>query len=460
MTPRLSLGFLALSVTALGAESTERAELQALRAQVQQLEQQLKVLSQQIDAKARALGEEPSESTAPARASTLADTTSRSDVPVSTGASTVVRLRGFVQVDARRFVGDDTGLVTDTFAIRRARLIAEGTVGQRYGYLFGTEFGGSSVNLRDASFSVWLSDEARLSAGKMKAPFGLEMLQSAATMTFLERSLVTRLVPIRDIGVQLDGALLAGRVNYAAGVFNGAPDGGSSATNADFDQDTDLVGRVMFSPWSKETSSPLKGLSFGVGASQGNHHGAAGRPTAYRSDAQQVFFQYEPAVVADGEVWRVSPQFNYRLGPWGVMGEYAISSAALRPTAVSPLKRQLENRAWQLTTAYMLTGEASSYGQVTPRAEFDPAGGAWGAFEVALRYAGAKMDAAAFPVFASSGANAERVRAYTVGLNWYLSKAVVLKFNYSLAEFEWSALAAVPPRGDEQAIMSRLQLGF
>ena len=51
-------------------------------------------------------------------------------------------------------------------------------------------------------------------------------------------------------------------------------------------------------------------------------------------------------------------------------------------------------------------------------------------------------------------------RAYTLGLNWYLSKAVVVKFNYSLAEFEWSALTAVPPRGDEQAVMSRLQLGF
>lgn len=456
MTPRLSLGFLALSVSALGAETSERAELQALRAQVQQLEQQLKVLSQQIETEARALGEDP----VPSRASTLADTNSRGDLPVATGASTVVRLRGFVQVDARRFLADDTGLVSDTFAIRRARLIAEGTVGRRYGYLFGAEFGGSSVNLRDAAFSVWLSDEARLSAGKMKTPFGLEMLQSATTMTFLERSLVTRLVPIRDIGVQLDGALFAGRVNYAAGIFNGAPDGGSSATNADFDQDTDFVGRVMFSPWSKEAASPLKGLSFGIAGSQGNHHGAAGRPTAYRTDAQQIFFQYEPAVAADGDVWRVSPQFNYRLGPWGLMGEYVISSATLRPTAASLLTRQLENRAWQLTTAYVLTGEASTYGQVAPRAEFDPAGGDWGAFEVALRYAGAEMDSAAFPVFASSGANAERVRAYTLGLNWYLSKAVVLKFNYSVAEFEWSSLTAVPPRGDEQAVMSRLQLGF
>lgn len=457
MTPRLSIGFLALSVSILGAESGERAELQALRAQVQQLEQQLKVLSQQIDAKERALG---GEAATPPRASTLADVASRSDVPIAAEASPVVRVRGLVQVDARRFVGDDAGLVSDTVAIRRARLIAEGTVGRRYGYLFGAEFGGSSVNLRDASFSVWLSDEARLSAGKMKAPLGLEMLQAAATTTFLERSLVTRLVPIRDIGVQLDGALFEGKVNYAGGIFNGAPDGGSSATNADFDQDTDFVGRVMFSPWAKEEVSPLKGLAFGVGGSQGNHHGSAGRPSAYRSDAQQIFFQYEPAVVSDGEVWRLSPQFNYRLGAWGLMGEYVISRATLRATAVSPLKRQLENRAWQLTTAYMLTGEASTYGQVTPRAEFDPAGGAWGAFEVALRYAGAEMDAAAFPVFASGGANAERVRAYTLGLNWYLSKAVVLKFNYSLAEFEWSALTMIPPRGDEQAVMSRLQLGF
>lgn len=458
MTPRLLSGFLALSLSVFGAEASERAELQALRARVQELEQQLRMISQQIEAKSRALGEEGPPQ--PQRTSTLADTASRSDVPVSAASSTVVRVRGLVQVDARRFVGDDAGLVSDTFAIRRARLIAEGAVGHRYGYLFGAEFGGSTVNLRDASFSVWLSDEARLSAGKMKAPLGLEMLQSAASSTFLERSLVTRFVPIRDIGVQLDGAFFDGRLNYAAGVFNGVADGASSATNADFDQDTDMVGRVMFAPWVGEAASPLKGLSFGIGGSRGNHQGAAGRPGAYRSDAQQAFFQYESTVVADGEVWRMSPQFNYRLGPWGLMGEYVISSTALRPGAASPLKRQLEHRAWQLTTAYMLTGEASSYGQVTPRAELDPSSGNWGAFEVALRYAGAEMDEASFPVFAASAANAERVRAYTVGLNWYLSKAMVLKFNYSLAEFAWSALAAVPPRGDEQSVMSRLQLGF
>ncbi|HEY1110428.1 MAG TPA: porin, partial [Opitutaceae bacterium] len=261
MTPRLLSGFLALSVSVFGAEASERAELQALRAQVQQLEQQVRMLSQQIEAKSRALGEDGAPE--PQRPSTLADAASRSDVPVAAASSTVVRVRGLVQVDARRFVGDDTGLVSDTFTIRRARLIAEGTAGRRYGYLFGAEFGGSTVNLRDASFSVWLSEEARLSAGKMKTPLGLEMLQSAAASTFLERSLVTRFLPIRDIGVQLDGAFFQGRMNYAVGVFNGVADGGSSATNADFDQDTDLVGRVMFSPWSGEAASPLRGLSFG-----------------------------------------------------------------------------------------------------------------------------------------------------------------------------------------------------
>ena len=79
--------------------------------------------------------------------------------------------------------------------------------------------------------------------GKFKAPVGLELLQSDSWTFFNERSLVSDLVPNRDLGVQVGGTIRDGAIAYAAGVFNGVADGGSS-TNADFDSDKDVVGRV------------------------------------------------------------------------------------------------------------------------------------------------------------------------------------------------------------------------
>ena len=48
-----------------------------------------------------------------------------------------------------------------------------------------------------------------------------------AFLLFPERSLASSLVPNRDVGVQAQGDLASAKLFYAAGVFNGIPDGTS-----------------------------------------------------------------------------------------------------------------------------------------------------------------------------------------------------------------------------------------
>lgn len=446
-----------LSGRMLAAEPIDRAELESLRARVRELEGELRAIAQRLDDQAPPHPGAPPESPSipPAKASI----TDRGYTFASADEANSIRLRGLVQLDARAFFHDGDA-ATDTFILRRARLISEGMLARRYGFHFVTEFGGNDFNIRDASLTAQFADWAQLKAGKFKAPVGLELLQAGQVRPMVERSLVTNFVSIRDVGVQLGGDLFAGGVNYALGVFNGMPDGGIS-TNVDHDEPKDVAARLMWHPWRHGSGHARPGLAIGVGASRGRQRTAAGHLPLYRTDGQQVFFSYRPGVTGDGETSRLSPQFDYRIGPLGVTGEWIVSSTNVQ-AGLEPSSRRLGHRAWQLTSSYVLTGEESSFHGLVPHADFVPGAGGWGAFEIVARYAAVEMDDAAFPAFAAPETNASDVSAIGLGLNWHLSKAVRFMFNYTRSRFDVVGPVRATPmlRNGERVFASRLQLAF
>ena len=106
-----------------------------------------------------------------------------------------------------------------------------------FDFNFTPDFGGSTVQILDAYLNYRYSPELQLQAGKFKSPVGLEALAvGPVTTPFNERSLVTDLVPNRDLGVELHGDLFGGAVSYAAGIFNGAPDYNGTTVNIGFRQ--------------------------------------------------------------------------------------------------------------------------------------------------------------------------------------------------------------------------------
>jgi len=440
---------------ALHAAPADTADLQALRDEVRALEAQLKVLSRRLEIKEEAAAAAPA-----APKITISD---KGFTLASGDGANSIKLRGLVQFDSRLFFGDGGGVANNGFVLRRARIITEGTFAKNYSFQLVPEFGGSSISILDANLGVTISPALQLKFGKFKSPVGLELLQSDSWTFFNERSIVTNLVPNRDLGVQASGDVLGGRLNYAVGLFGGVGDGGSS-TNADFDNEKDLVVRLLASPFKNDASSPLQGLSFGVSASVGREKTTAGRTAGYKTDGQQTFFAYTAGTIADGQNWRVSPQLDYRNGPLGVIGEYVVSTINVRPSATGA-KTELQNKGWQLATGYVLTGEDSSFTGVVPGQNFDFNAGTWGAFEVTARYANLKVDDAAFPLFASVSTNADEASSVGVGLNWYLSKAVAFKFDYYQTSFGFNpASPAVSStqilRQDEKAFISRFQVSF
>ena len=397
-----------------------------------------------------------------------------------------VQLKGVVQVDSRTFFNDSGIVGNDGLLLRRARPILQGTLFRDFDFLFVPDFGGTSgPQIFDVYLNYQYNPALQLQAGKFKVPVGLEQLQPDPNTFFNERGLPTALTPNRDIGFELHGDIFGGTISYAAGIFNGVGDGRNSS-NADFEDDKEVAGRIFFQPFKKWGAPALQGLGLGV---SGSYEGMQGTNTAglpgttggtlpgYATDGQQQFFAYNPifgnnatnkAVVwADGEHWRLSPQGSYFYGPFGLLGEYVISDQRVTRTGAAPRRSaRLENTGWEISGSWVVTGEDAAYAaSVVPRRAFEPLQGNWGALQLVARYEQLNIDPAAFPLFSDANTSARSAHAWSAGLNWYLNRNVVLKTSFSHTTFSGgggagtSAPAAVT-RKDENVLFTRLQLAF
>ncbi|RYE73170.1 MAG: porin, partial [Oxalobacteraceae bacterium] len=274
-----------------------------------------------------------------------------------------VKIRGLLQGDGRFFLGDDALPQNDTFLLRTARPIIEGSLGKLVGFRFTPEFAGDSASIVDAYVDLRFDPAYTIRAGKFTSPVGLERLQSSSALSDVERALASELAPNRDIGVQLQGELAEGRVGYAIGVFNGTVDGRDAVTTNP-DNEFEYAGRVFFEPL-KNSANAWSGLGFGIGASVGDKQGSGNNfLPRYRTPGQVQFFNYRSAVLADGRQERLAPQGYYYRNAFGLLAEYIVSK---QEVTVGTTSESLSHKAWQATASYVLTGEDAGYrGVVKP----------------------------------------------------------------------------------------------
>jgi phosphate-selective porin OprO and OprP len=461
-----------LSQKVQALESQRAAEQQAAatniaNAQIQELDQKVRILARE-----RELDQEAAASAI--KSQPLATIGSSGLVARSADSNFVFSLNGLLQVDTHTFFDGSGAKGNDGFILRRARPIFQGTVYRDFDFVFAPDFGGTSVQIFDAYLNYRYESWAQLRVGKFKTPVGLEQLQSDANTAFNERSLVTDLMPGRDLGVQLWGSINDGVLSYAAGIFNGTGDSRNSS-NTNFDNNGAFAGRVFSLPLKNADIAALQNLGLGVAGSVENDSSIAnGLPSnqggtlpGYTTAGLQQFFAYNPAagvVVADGTHWRLSPQAYYYYGPLSLLGEYAISDQGVRNTATGA-RADLHNTAWNITGGWVLTGENASFTGVTPLHPFDPRKGQWGAWQLVARYSELDIDNDAFPVFSNPGTSASAAQAWSAGLNWYLNKNIRMDASYSRTTFTGGGGAgttapAVTTRQPESVFFTRFQLAF
>ncbi|HJX27769.1 MAG TPA: porin [Thermoanaerobaculia bacterium] len=434
-------------------EEAEESAPQTVDERIEELDQKIRVLERRDELEKEQAAE---------KAKTATNVTSGRDGFSfrSTDGAYQLRLRGYVQFDGRFFQEDDERPATDTFLLRRVRPIFEGTVFKIFDFRVMPDFGGGTTVLQDAYLDARFSPKLKVRAGKFKPPVGLERLQSGQDLLFVERAFPTNLVPNRDLGIQLHGDLARGNVNWAVGVFNGVPDGSSG--DVDANDGKDIAARLFFQPFLAG-AGPWKGLGFGVSASTGDQEGTLTSTglAGYRTPAQQTFFSYRSdataagTVIADGDRFRLSPQGYLYRGRFGLLTEYVISRQEVRRSDVA---EELENTSWQVATSWVLSGGEPTFRGVAPKANFDPAAGTWGAFELAARYSVLEVDEDTFPLFANLASSAESAESWALGLNWYLNRNLRLYLDYERTQFDGGA--ATGDREDENILFSRFQIAF
>ena len=485
------------------ALANDSDELEKLRALVQELDQKVRVLDRKNE-----LAEE-------------AAATKKKETPIvkasekgfgleSADGQNTIKLRAVLQTDYRSYNKGANDIrertdqragnlningfhdAEDTYILRRARPIIEGTLFGKYDYKFTPDFGSGTAVIQDAYVDARFAPGFKLRAGKFKPDLGLERQQSAGDIKFLERSYVTNdLLPNRDLGIALHGDVFDGKLNYSVGYYNDVADGSSNSGGAGFLGDKDFGGRIFATPF-KGNDSVLDGLGFGIAATYGNGQGERnlnftdtssadntrqGLPSAYLTDGQQVFFRYGTAAVADGRRFRLAPQANYYYGPFGLIAEYARVSqkvslasggspgagGAGSNSIINPLtNKTLTHDAWEVAASYLLTGEDASFKSVKPKRDFDLDNGGWGAWELVARYSEINLDSDTFknsngqyavvPAAAATNASltnnayadlsqsAKSAKTWTGGINWYLNQNVKFALDYSQTSFDGGAI--------------------
>jgi phosphate-selective porin OprO/OprP len=259
--------------------------------------------------------------------------------------------------------------------------------------------------------------------------------------------------------------LAHGIVEYAAGVFNGSPDG--AIVDPGGKSGKSFVGRVFLSPF-KGGNSVLQGLRLGMAASTETQSGATVTVPSYKTGGQNVFFSYGSGVAGNGRS-RLSSEMSFFRGPIGVLAEYVeskgefiknatTSPGGATPTVTSPFT--LSNRAWQVTVSAFLTGEPARYDQTTVNRPFASTKGQRGALQLAARVNGFKADADTFTRgYADPSRSARGAAAWTVGLNWYLNRNVKQAVSFERTTFRGGAPGGAN-RPAENALLARAQLSF
>jgi phosphate-selective porin OprO/OprP len=352
-----------------------------------------------------------------------------------------VKVGGYLQADTREFASDSG---THEQTLRRLRFKVDGKALRYFKFRTLIETAQSRLQVLDAWIELGRPGLA-LRVGKDKGQFGLERLQSAAELTFIERAYPTQLAPNRDIGVALRGDVVGGLVHYSAALVNGVAD--NAVLEGETDDEYEYNVRVLVKPFAHRKE--LGDLAIGGATTFGHTNGTLANPgvTAIKSPGQATIFKYagggamdtiDTTAVADGYRKRYTAHAYYYGGPIGALAEYVREDVAVR---VRGTHTDLANQAWQLAVSGALTpGDRPTYKSIVPKHPFDLDARTWGAVELAARYSELRLDEDAFDAaIANPATSVQRARAGTLGVNWYLNQYIKLQLDYETTRFTGGA---------------------
>lgn len=354
------------------------------------------------------------------------------------------------------------------FVWRRRRLGIRGEVLNRVEFEVEREFGDDEEPWRDVWVNLRVHDLLELRGGKFKAPFGLDNSTSSSEHDYIFRSLGTRLlVPGREVGGMVYGAVSRRRFTYALGVFNAEAD--ANATDGFFDDDQGgdnydrtVSGRVTVQPLDAFGDLPraIRNLEIGASAAQSTvplgKNGLKGR---------SVFgHEFFDRVYVNGDRRTLGVDVAVVGGPASVKAEWIKSSDERLGQGVGDIDlSKVFGSSWYVQGSWLVTGEDKAENIVPKRPLLQ---GGFGAIEVMARYE--KMlfgssESSGQPASTSPrGENLARNQdsVYTLGVSWHLNRWLKVQGNAIHESFQDVARAPIPGTGTYWSYVTRLQLAF
>ena len=327
---------------------------------------------------------------------------------------------------------------------RRARLFFQGRV-YRYAFFKAQYDFAAGGAFKDVYLGLEIPKLGALRVGHMKEPFSLEELTSSKYLTFVERSIASVFNPSRNTGLGMNGSLGEQSVNWALGVY----------------RDTDSLGRGFGNQSAYNVTARISGTPLYEDHGARLLHLGVSYSHQFRSDNQLLRYRERPensfaprlvdtgAIDAEG-VDLINAGAALVQGPFSVQAEG--TGSFVNP--VSGGAMQFWGTYAQVS--YFLTGEhrvykrsSGAFARISPRRNFDPAEGSWGAFELAARYSYLDLN--------SRDVRGGRLQDVTAGLNWYLFPNVRVLFDYVFArESSRGAVAS----GTAHSALARFQIDF
>jgi hypothetical protein len=205
------------------------------------------------------------------------------------------------------------------FDLDRARLYFKGYYGDYWQgeVSFECTTTDNSKFLKYAYLNTSYLPYAQVRIGQYKAFFSREYLTSFADVDTIKRAMITDsggINPKYDIGVSVwSPNVFNGLLWYGVGIFNG-----NGANNSDTNDDKDVIGRVVLSPFAPTNISFMKGLSFG-GSFQYGRETPNQTQSGPKTPTNWAFFK---DVGFRGERIRYGAEAAYTLGPFKLQGEW------------------------------------------------------------------------------------------------------------------------------------------
>ena len=466
------------------------ARLQQLEAEVQALSGEVRELRTELSADTTTV-----KATQVAQANTQAavakDEASAPKVTFPDGRPTIaspdgkfkVALRTLVQFDAAHY---DVSPLTSANNLssgtdfRRARLGLDFTAfGDWNGAIWG-DFGGRGaeapvLNQAWVEYAGWKTKDfaARFRVGAWSTPANLEDGTGASEQLFAERATVSELQ--RGIaggdGRSSIGAFFNGKSWYFGGVLTGDVVGAPAA--AEFGESEGYIVRAAIDPIHGSDYDVHLGANVSGVIKPANTSATPGVP------AESIRLRERPETSVDDNSTRLVDTgaiTSSGLTTYGLEGGASFKSLYVagewtkfdvtRTSAGSLFNPSFTG--WYVQGSWTLTGErrvwsssAGGFRGIRPAHNFDPANGAWGAFELAGRYSvlnlndNAGLAGAATP---TGGIRGGEQKVTSVGINWYPN--TVFKFQLDFQNVDVNRLSAPGAQIGENAKIYTLRSQF